>query len=133
MNRDNMNLLTVAELREYARNELKMTGISKLKKADLIEKMIEAETKINSPKSQLIKDTAEKQGLDVVDVPVADGVIVDGLPTEKSNPTEANKPDVHEQETRLPIPPRQLNRAQRRAKAAIERGKAKRAAKLISA
>lgn len=64
MNRNDMNNMTVTNLRVYALDEPGLTGISKLKKADLIDKMVVA---IDSKNEKVSKEenTVEKIHQDV--------------------------------------------------------------------
>ncbi|AXH72899.1 MAG: transcription termination factor Rho [Caudoviricetes sp.] len=60
MNRDNLMTLTVAQLRVFAREELKMTGISKLKKSDLVDAIIKTFEK-NQKESSKVEPIVTKE------------------------------------------------------------------------
>ena len=127
MNRENMMNMTVADLREYAREELSMTGISKLKKADLVDRIIEEMATI----SQLIEDVADSAVEEIVG---EDPCGTKYIPREKDNSWMLSEANASEAEVEAETTPEEktwfpkiINRKMRRKMKAIERKKSKRA------
>ena len=127
MNRENMMNMTVADLREYAREELSMTGISKLKKADLVDRIIEEMATIG----QLIEDVSDSAVEEIVgedphgpkDIPHEKD---DSWMHSEDNSSEAEVAPEATSEEKTWFP-KIINRKMRRKMKAIERKKSKRA------